>query len=374
MSAHTTQDTPLRCLIASGVNITRLPAPASGEYPTKDFAVLQGALDAATIDSENYLELGGPWVKMMDRAMGPKWGVAAAAVVHARALGVQAIFAMGDDVGLPLGILLQLTRTRLPFVLTGQHMMSRLPQFFLGKLHMHDSFSRILCLADEQYRYLRDHYRLRPERLATIYWYADHRYFRPMPDIPVRHQVCSAGMTYRDYKTLIEATRGLDVDVKIEAHSAWFNNGVNFTPDMLHDRFEVCSYGTTAALRQLYAESSIVTVPLLDVPVVGGYSTLLEGMAMGKPVIASRIKFIGDFIKDGWNGFLVRPGDAEQLRDRINFLLANPAEARRIGENARKTIEEHFTLDHYRDRVVNTLKQVVSERPTLSSRQHPVGA
>jgi glycosyltransferase involved in cell wall biosynthesis len=373
MSSPLSTSKPIHCLIASGVNITRLPVGVPGEQPEKDFAVLREALQADFVDSENYQQVGGRWSRFVERTMGPKWGLAAAAITRARALGVSAIVAMNDDIGVPLGVLLQLTRTRIPFVLIGQHMIARRPAFFLGKLRMQSSFSRILSLAESQAQYIRETYHIDAERLTTIYWYADHRFYAPMPQVEVKRQICSAGMTSRDYKTLIEATRGLDAHVKIEAHSAWFNNGVNFTPDMLHDRFEVCSYGTSAALRQLYAESAIVAVPLQDVPFIAGYSTLLEGMAMGKPVVASKIKFIGDFIVDGQNGFLVRPNDPEHMRERLQFLLDNPEEARRMGENARRTIEERFTLDHFREHVECVVNEVVNQATAPSGRLPVVG-
>ncbi len=374
MTATLAADGAIKCLIVSGVNITRLPERAPGEQPERDYAALSAVLDADIVDNENFLEVGGRWAGLVNRTMGEKWGVAAAAVARARARGVQAILAMNDDIGVPLGVLLQLTRTRIPYVMIGQHMMGRRPEFFLRRLHMYGAYSQILSLAEEETRFIHEHYGVPKDLLTTIYWYTDHRFYSPQPDVPVKRQVCSAGMTSRDYRTLIEATRGLDVDVKIEAHSAWFNNGVNFTPDMLHERFEVCSYGTSLALRQLYAESMIVAVPLQDVPFIAGYSTLLEGMAMGKPVVASRIKLIGDFIRDGWNGFLVRPGDPGHMRERIQFLLDNPDEARRIGENARRTIEERFTLDHFRTNVVGQLKAAVLNAAAARGRRHPVGA
>ncbi|HMQ30520.1 MAG TPA: glycosyltransferase family 4 protein [Chloroflexaceae bacterium] len=373
MPATLAADKAIKCLIVSGVNITRLPERAPGEQPERDYAALSASFDAAIVDSENYRDAGGHWARLVDRTMGQKWGVAAAAVERARELGVEAILAMNDDIGVPLGVLLQVTRTRIPYVMIGQHMMGRRPEFFLRRLHMYGAYSQILALAEDQTRFVHEQYGVPLERLTTIYWYTDHHFYSPLPHVPVKRQVCSAGMTSRDYRTLIEATRGLDVQVKIEAHSAWFNNGVNFTPEMLHDRFEVCSYGTSRALRDLYAESAIVALPLQDVPFIAGYSTLLEGMAMGKPVVATRIKLIGDFIKDGWNGFLVRPGDPEHMRERIQFLLDNPDEAQRIGENARRTIEERFTLDHFRASVVGQVSAAVRNAATPKGSHHPVG-
>lgn len=374
MTIDTTIDSAPRVLLASGVNITNLPLSGPDMRPEKDFEVLQRAFESSIVDSENYLEVGGPTARLTDKALGSKWGVAAAALYSARARGVQAIIATGDDIGVPLGVLLRITNTRIPLLTIAQHMMSRRPKFFLGKIRMHQSFTKFLCLAEAQARFLHEQYHISYDRLSTIYYFVDHRFYKPLPDIPVLHQICSAGMTHRDYKTLIEATRSLDVHVKVEAHSAWLTDGPNFTQDMLHDRFEICSYGTSHALRQIYAESKIVVVPVENVPYVVGYSTLLEGMAMGKPVIATQIKLSGDFIRDGWNGLLVRPEDPQHLRERIQFLLDHPEEARRLGENARRTIEERFTLDHYRDRIEGLVHQVVNGTSAVLDQHHIAGA
>jgi glycosyltransferase involved in cell wall biosynthesis len=180
------------------------------------------------------------------------------------------------------------------------------------------------------------------------------------PSITVRRQVASAGMAARDYKTLIEATRGLDVDVKIEANSAWYSSDLNFDASDVHERVELCNDGTTAGLRRIYAESEVVVVPLQDVDFSAGYTTILEGMSMGKPVVASRIELNGDFIEDGTSGFLVPPGDVEALRNQIVALLDDPELRANVGESARRRIEEHFTRDIFGQKLAAGVARVSS--------------
>jgi glycosyltransferase involved in cell wall biosynthesis len=69
----------------------------------------------------------------------------------------------------------------------------------------------------------------------------------------------------------------------------------------------------------------------------------LEAMASGTPVVASRTGGIPEIIRDGETGFLVTPGDAADLRDRLDLLLKNPVLARHMGEAARATVLERFT-------------------------------
>ena len=69
----------------------------------------------------------------------------------------------------------------------------------------------------------------------------------------------------------------------------------------------------------------------------------LEAMASGTPVVASRTGGLREVVRDGETGFLVTPGDAAELRDRLALLLQNRAWARRLGEAARATVVERFT-------------------------------
>jgi len=75
---------------------------------------------------------------------------------------------------------------------------------------------------------------------------------------------------------------------------------------------------------------------------------VLESFAYGKPVIASRIGGIPELVREGENGLLVEPGDANGLADRIDWLAANPGEAARMGRAARQDVDELYSAErHY---------------------------
>jgi glycosyltransferase involved in cell wall biosynthesis len=75
---------------------------------------------------------------------------------------------------------------------------------------------------------------------------------------------------------------------------------------------------------------------------------VLESFAYGKPVVASRIGGIPELVRDGQNGLLVEPGDADGLAERIGWLPANPDEAVRMGKAARRDVEETYSAErHY---------------------------
>ena len=72
--------------------------------------------------------------------------------------------------------------------------------------------------------------------------------------------------------------------------------------------------------------------------------TVIEGMAAGKPVVATRAGGVLDIIENGVNGYLVPCRDPEKLAETIVKILSEKDQAKRIGTNARKRVSEKFTL------------------------------
>lgn len=73
--------------------------------------------------------------------------------------------------------------------------------------------------------------------------------------------------------------------------------------------------------------------------------SVLEAMASGTPVVASRIDALPEVVRDGETGFLVAPGDVDEMRDRVGQLLADRTLARRMGQRGRELVLERFTWD-----------------------------
>ncbi|HVO23186.1 MAG TPA: glycosyltransferase family 4 protein [Candidatus Margulisiibacteriota bacterium] len=71
---------------------------------------------------------------------------------------------------------------------------------------------------------------------------------------------------------------------------------------------------------------------------------ILEGMLLGKPVVASAAGGVPELIRDGETGFLTPPGDAARLADRVIPLLRDPTLRRRIGAQARAWARDHLSL------------------------------
>ena len=147
--------------------------------------------------------------------------------------------------------------------------------------------------------------------------------------------------------------------VKVAAGSPWISSDLRPGPALpawadwrKYDRF---------ALRDLYARSALAVVPLLENDYQTGISTILEMMAMGKPLIVTRTRGQTDTIVDGENGLYVPPGDPAALRAAIERLRRDPAEAARLGRNARQYVEKQAGLDLF----TRTLQQALVEAHAL---------
>ena len=71
---------------------------------------------------------------------------------------------------------------------------------------------------------------------------------------------------------------------------------------------------------------------------------ILEAMLLGKPVIATAAGGVPELIEDGGTGFLVPPGDAVALADRLHHVLAAPGDWEAVGGRARVWARRHFSL------------------------------
>jgi len=74
-------------------------------------------------------------------------------------------------------------------------------------------------------------------------------------------------------------------------------------------------------------------------------NALLEAMACGTPVLATRVGAIPDVIKDGETGFLLKSNDPEHIADRIVELLSKPELLEKVSVNAYNYVRENFSYE-----------------------------
>jgi len=90
--------------------------------------------------------------------------------------------------------------------------------------------------------------------------------------------------------------------------------------------------------------ADVILIPFPDNEVSHAASPLklLEGMAMQKPVIASRVSGVEDVVSDGENGFLADPDNIEEWMRKLETIMEFETSSAEVGLKARRTVEERF--------------------------------
>lgn len=334
---------------------------AVDQRPRKDYVELARRLDADVID--------GHW--MLERAAAPaRLAAERGAIPTGQVLEVflrrrrwRHVLAWSERVGLPLATLLKLSRSHLDLVMVAAWMSRPRKAVFLRRLRAHSHIRTIITRARQaeiavaRLGVPRSKFLLEPRPV-------DDRFWRPL-DVEPEPLIAAAGWEARDYPTLIDAVRGVDVDLRLAV-------GSMALPELAGAAAPVGRHVArlTAALppnaragelsprelRTLYARCRFVVVPVREVPFDAGVTAVTEAWAMGKAVIASRTSGLADLFDDGVQGVYVPPGDVPAMRAAIEQLLSDPAQAERMGRAGRALVERRHRMDPCLDRFAEIVR------------------
>src|SRR3989344_2157626 len=74
-------------------------------------------------------------------------------------------------------------------------------------------------------------------------------------------------------------------------------------------------------------------------------TSFLEAMAMGKPVVGTKVGGVGEVLKGGINGYLIEPGNPSVLAEAITNLLKYKEKARMMGIEGEKIVRQNYTVE-----------------------------
>jgi len=133
-------------------------------------------------------------------------------------------------------------------------------------------------------------------------------------------------------------------------------------------RVTFCGRVPDADLPAHYAASDLLVLPSTTMGEAFGV-VLLEAMACGKPVIASNLPGVRSVVDDGRDGLLVRPGDVEDLAEKVRRLLADARGRREMGARGRKKVEERYDWPRIVPRLEQVYAEVLSGSPAAQGAQ-----
>jgi glycosyltransferase involved in cell wall biosynthesis len=129
------------------------------------------------------------------------------------------------------------------------------------------------------------------------------------------------------------------------------------------DRVRLHGAQPAEQVRRMVADArvfALASVPLASGRMEGIPVALMEAMASGLPVVATRLSGIPELVQDGITGLLVEPGEVAALADAITRLIDDDALAAELTERARALVERSFNLAREAERLGDLFAQSIA--------------
>lgn len=148
--------------------------------------------------------------------------------------------------------------------------------------------------------------------------------------------------SYKGVRYLIQAARKINAEVVILGEGPERQSLEKRTRDYkLQNVHFIGHLGTSNDLNKFYKRASIFVAPSIWDEPLG--LVILEAMASKTPVVVTRKGGIPLAVKDGVNGYFVRPRNSSEIVEKVNLLLSNEEKRQKMAENARKIAEQKFS-------------------------------
>ncbi|MBA7700142.1 D-inositol-3-phosphate glycosyltransferase [subsurface metagenome] len=113
-------------------------------------------------------------------------------------------------------------------------------------------------------------------------------------------------------------------------------------------------------LAELYGTARFFCLPALSecgIPLV-----ILEAMACGAPIIASKLSAIPSVVQDGYNGFLVEPSDIDRLAQKMQILASSPELSKEMGERSVAMLKEERSFTAMAKSIYQLYEEIVGDK------------
>lgn len=215
----------------------------------------------------------------------------------------------------------------------------------------------VIVIGEGERDYLLGQKLVEPERLHLVQFGVDAKFWTPVVAGGKEEYILAVGNDDgRDYGTLLAA---------IGSHSLRLHTVRRLKPDPLPPNVMLTRGDwsgqalSDTAVRDLYRGSRFVVTPLHESAQPQGQSVTLQAMACGRAVILSRTRGLWskELMRHMENCYLVPPGDVAALRAAIDHLDREPELRARLGKEARRSVERHFTSEAMGERLGKILEE-----------------
>jgi glycosyltransferase involved in cell wall biosynthesis len=194
------------------------------------------------------------------------------------------------------------------------------------------------------------------ERVHVIPNNIDTALFRPIP-LEKTYDLVFVGRLekMKNLFALIDAVKRLsDVSLLLVGQGA-LQRDILGAIRPIQDRVTYYDRVPNEQLPYIYNQARVFILPSLY---EGMPKVLLEAMACGLPVIGTNVRGIREVVQHGENGWL-SDTNSDALSAAISTMLAHPQLQQRLGQNARQTILDHYSLDQLANREYELIRDVV---------------
>jgi glycosyltransferase involved in cell wall biosynthesis len=339
-----------------------IPSKIGHDVDPKELADQRPTMDYYALATE--LKNRGASVDFLDSSMvaGTRLPMDLALAIAASKISKKyaAIYTNSESIAIPLALLFRAKTSRPRLVTIAHKLSSGKKKAFFRQLKVHREIDVLFVYCESQACLAIEKLGIPAKKIRVIAFQADFDFFRPLPSTQIiQGQFCSAGLEWRDYPTLVEAAQLLpECTFKIAAASPWSKKRNELQGRELPANVSSRVYDY-AQPRQLYAESIATIVPLYESDFQAGVTTVLESMAMGRPVIASRTTGLKDLINEDETGFYVPPGNIPALTDTVSRINTMDERIRtKIGLHSRKWLIENAGLKKWASTIADELMNV----------------
>lgn len=120
--------------------------------------------------------------------------------------------------------------------------------------------------------------------------------------------------------------------------------------------------GPVSHIEELMASADVFVAPLRTTNGLADYPiSIMEAMAAGKPVVATKVGGVREIISHEENGLLARPGNHDDLAEQILRVATSSDLAIRLGANARQSIKNNFSINQLVERTMELYEELLIE-------------
>jgi glycosyltransferase involved in cell wall biosynthesis len=210
----------------------------------------------------------------------------------------------------------------------------------------------IFVLGTNQIDYIRNRWKT-SARIEFFHQHIDTEFYTPAPT--AAGPILTVGEDRgRDFDTFLAAVEGADADVIVKSKR------VAVSEAKFPNVRVISSHLSSLEYRKLLIDCRLVVVPLVSSAHASGVGTVLEALAMGRPLIVSDSPGIRDYIIADETALTVPCNDVAALRRAIARLLAEPDTCARLAANGRRFVVEHCSHPVHARKLSDAIHRVVA--------------